>query len=105
MVVFNRSHNLSKKWQQTTVLADVLQDDSEKELYQQLTAVQSRLSAPLDYHQLIKDLADLRPYVDRFFESVMVMVEDEKLKENRLSLLRSIAGLCQQVADFSKIVQ
>ena len=105
MVVFNRSHNLSKKWQQTTVLADVLQDDSEKELYQQLTAVQSRLSAPLDYHQLIKDLVDLRPYVDRFFESVMVMVEDEKLKENRLSLLRSIAGLCQQVADFSKIVQ
>jgi len=35
----------------------------------------------------------------------MVMVDDKKLKENRLSLLRGIAELCRQVADFSKIVQ
>lgn len=105
MVVFNRSYNLSKKWQQTTVQAGVLEDDSEKELYQQLAAVQSRLTEPLDYQELIKDLTGLRPYLDRFFEAVMVMVEDEKIRENRLSLLRSIAELCQQVADFSKIVQ
>lgn len=105
MVVFNRSHNLSKKWEQTTVQTGVLEDDSEKELYQQLAAVRSRLTDPIDYQELIKDLTGLRPYLDRFFEAVMVMVENEKLKENRLSLLRSIAVLCQQVADFSKIVQ
>ena len=49
-------------------------------------------------------LASLRPYVDAFFAAVMVMVEDEKLKAARLGILKSIAGLCEQVADFGKLV-
>lgn len=105
MVVFNRSYNLSKKWTQVTVQTDYLEDDSEKELYQQVAAINSRLTDPVQYKDLIRDLTGLRPYLDRFFEAVMVMVEDQKLKENRLSLLRAIAELCQQVADFSRIVQ
>jgi glycyl-tRNA synthetase beta chain len=105
MVVFNRSHNLSKKWNQTTVQVDVLEDPSEKELYQQFLAVQSRMTVPVNYRSLLTDIANLRTYLDRFFEAVMVMVDDHQLKENRLSLLRGIAELCRQVADFSKIVQ
>jgi glycyl-tRNA synthetase beta chain len=105
MVVFNRSHNLSKKWNQTTVQADVLEDPHEKELYQQYLAVQSRVTAPVDYKSLLTDIAGLRPYLDQFFEAVMVMVDDQSLQENRLSLLRGIAELCRQVADFTKIVQ
>ncbi|HQA50921.1 MAG TPA: glycine--tRNA ligase subunit beta [Syntrophomonadaceae bacterium] len=105
MVVFNRSHNLSKKWNQTTVQADVLEDPHERELYQQFLAVQSRVTDPVNYKSLLTDIAGLRPYLDHFFEAVMVMVDDQSLKENRLSLLRGIAELCRQVADFTKIVQ
>lgn len=104
MVVFNRSHNLSKKWNQTAVQMNVLEDSSEQELYQQFLAVQSE-AVPVNYKSLLIDIASLRPYLDRFFEAVMVMVDDQKIKENRLSLLRGIAELCRQVADFSKIVQ
>jgi glycyl-tRNA synthetase beta chain len=105
MVVFNRSHNLSKKWDQVEVQVDVLEDSSEQELYQQFLAVRSRVIAAANYTDILMDLAGLRPHLDRFFEAVMVMVDDKKLKENRLSLLRGIAELCRQVADFSKIVQ
>ncbi|NMC26568.1 MAG: glycine--tRNA ligase subunit beta, partial [Syntrophomonadaceae bacterium] len=49
-------------------------------------------------------LAGLRPEVDLFFDAVMVMVEEEELKAARLGILKSIAKLCQKVADFSKIV-
>ena len=105
MVVFNRSHNLSKKWEQVEVQVDALEDNTEQELYQQFLAVRSRVMVPTNYYDMLTDLASLRPYLDRFFEAVMVMVDDKRLKENRLSLLRGIAELCRQVADFSKIVQ
>jgi glycyl-tRNA synthetase beta chain len=42
--------------------------------------------------------------VDAFFEAVMVMAKDEKVKFNRLSLLEAVAKLFHRVADFSKIV-
>jgi glycyl-tRNA synthetase beta chain len=46
----------------------------------------------------------LRKPVDAFFEAVMVMAKDEKVKFNRLSLLEAVAKLFYKVADFSKIV-
>ena len=49
-------------------------------------------------------MAQLRPAVDRFFEAVMVMVDDEAVRNNRLALLKGISSLVGQVADFSKLV-
>ena len=49
-------------------------------------------------------LAGMRADIDRFFEAVMVMVEDEELKSARLGLLKTIAGLCNSLADFSKVM-
>ena len=48
-------------------------------------------------------IAELRPVVDRFFDGVMVMAEDEQLKRNRLGLLQRIVALASGVADFSKL--
>jgi len=45
-----------------------------------------------------------REPVDSFFEGVLVMAQDEKIRHNRLSLLEAIANLFYRVADFSKIV-
>ena len=39
--------------------------------------------------------------VDRFFDQVLVMAEDERLRQNRLNLLAAVKGLFNRVADFS----
>ena len=57
-----------------------------------------------DYRAALIALARLRKPVDAFFEAVLVMAEDEKIRFNRLSLLEEISTLFHDVADFSKIV-
>lgn len=96
MVVFNRSHNLSKKWHSNQVQIENLVDPSELKLLERVRLLQSELGAYIktaSYDQALHSLASLRPAVDEFFNAVMVMVEEEALKNNRLSLLKSIADL------------
>ena len=49
-------------------------------------------------------LSTARDRVDAFFDKVMVMVEDQKLRENRLALLRTLLKEFSTIADFSEIV-
>jgi glycyl-tRNA synthetase beta chain len=49
-------------------------------------------------------LSTAREPVDKFFDKVMVMVEDEKVRANRLALLRTLLKEFSTVADFSEIV-
>lgn len=108
MVVFNRSYNLSKKWDKNEIDPHVLVDESEKELYKQLLALQSVNEHAFNegrYHDCLINISLMRTQLDRFFEAVMVMVDDEQLKSSRLGILKSIAELCYRIADFSKIVQ
>jgi len=53
--------------------------------------------------RVMENVTALRPAVDRFFDEVLVMAEDEKLRRNRLALLRRVGALFAPVADFSKI--
>ena len=56
-----------------------------------------------DYPAVCRALAHLRGPVDAFFDQVMVMAEDERVRRNRLSLLARISGTFLQMADFSRI--
>jgi len=56
-----------------------------------------------DYPAALVAVAGLREALDRFFTEVMVLAEDRDLRGNRVALLRSIAVLFLQVADFSEI--
>ena len=108
MVVFNRSHNLSKKWDKIGVRPEFLADESEKNLYNLLQRIKPRVEAAFRdyrYQEGLEMIAGLRPAVDDFFAAVMVMVEDENLRGARLGLLKTIADLGNSVADFTKIVQ
>ena len=49
------------------------------------------------------EIATLRGPIDTFFDKVMVMAEDERVRANRLALLTAIARMFGQVADFSRI--
>lgn len=109
MVVFNRANNLSRKADPTAAVDySSLIDDSEKVLYQELQQVSADFKNALEkgrYESAMQLIAELRPAVDGFFEAVMVMVDDDRLRQARLGLLGEIARMCQQVGDFTKIVQ
>src|SRR5208283_4037950 len=84
-----------------------LAEDAEKELAALIpgtaTAVE-KLRATRNYEQALLEVAKLRPAIDKFFDKVMVMVEDEKLRANRLALLQTLVKEFSTIADFSEIV-
>jgi glycyl-tRNA synthetase beta chain len=55
------------------------------------------------YLEALVEISNLREPVDRFFNDVMVMTDDEKLRNNRLALLGSISRIFSSIADFSRI--
>lgn len=86
----------------------LLQDKEEKELAKQLAAVSKKvdpLLAKHDYENAMKAMAGLRDVVDAFFDKVMVMAEDTKLRDNRLALLNQLRNLFLGVADISVLQQ
>ncbi|MBI5644409.1 MAG: glycine--tRNA ligase subunit beta [Deltaproteobacteria bacterium] len=57
-----------------------------------------------DYEKVFETLASIKDRVDDFFDKVMVMADDTKIKENRLALLNAIRNLYFKIADLSKLV-
>jgi len=53
--------------------------------------------------QALHEIASLRDPVDAFFDGVMVMAKQKKIRDNRLALLKQISDLFGLFADFSKI--
>jgi glycyl-tRNA synthetase beta chain len=51
----------------------------------------------------LKALVTLKPFIDDFFDQVMVMSEDKAVRMNRAALLQQLGGLMNQVADISKL--
>ncbi|MGA9526890.1 MAG: glycine--tRNA ligase subunit beta [Terriglobales bacterium] len=84
-----------------------LAEDAEKELAILIPATAAsveKLRATRNYEQALLEVAKLRPAVDTFFDKVMVMVDDEKLRANRLALLQTLVKEFSTIADFSEIV-
>jgi glycyl-tRNA synthetase beta chain len=106
---FKRVVNIIKKVEKITpagVDKKLFQDASEVRLYQAFTHVKKSVAAHLKngrYEQGLVDIASLRDSVDAFFDGVLVMAEDKKVRNNRLALLGQIAELFGKVADFSKL--
>ena len=57
-----------------------------------------------DFDSAVRELLRLRKPIDSFFDDVMVMVDDPKLKDARLGLLGEVKRLFMRVADFSRVV-
>ena len=84
--------------------AALFTDGAERELGMQVTALAQKVS-PLfvqrKYREGLEQLASLRSAVDKFFDKVMVMVDDEAVRNNRLALLSMLRNLFLEVADIS----
>ena len=106
---FVRTGNIARKAEdvQAAVEADILAEQVEKDLYKAYEVAASKVEkevAAQDYAGAIATLSQLAAPIDAFFDGVMVMDKDEKIKNNRLGLLKLVDNLICQVADFSKIV-
>jgi glycyl-tRNA synthetase beta chain len=88
----------------TKVDEALLQESAEKELWEAVKQKQKEVE-PLfqeqKYTRGLESLASLREKVDTFFDHVMVMTDDEALRNNRLALLSQLRALFLQVADIS----
>jgi len=107
---FKRVVNIIKKADVSeggvSVDAALFEHESEKELVNAYDATRAEVEDALKdggYGKALSAVAGLRPSVDRFFNDVMVMAEDKKVRANRLAILAGIAELFGDIADFSKL--
>ena len=112
-IAFKRIKNILRQASETrkrvasVVDTKALQDAEEKELSAQIprtAEIVDALRAQRNYEQALVEISKLRPAVDRFFDKVMVMVEDEHIRGNRLALLQTLLENFSTIADFSEIV-
>lgn len=85
-----------------------LQEDAEKNLINILVAKNSELQqlfSSRKYDSILQSLATLQVPIDDFFDNVMVMSENDDLKNNRLLILKNIQNLFNEVADISELQQ
>jgi len=84
----------------------LLVDDAEKQLHNALGAASAKCRPLIErrqYTEALTALSGLRNPVDRFFDEVMVMTDDQELKKNRLALLSELRDLFLEIADISQL--
>ncbi len=81
----------------------LLEPGPERDLYDEFERVRPEIER-LDYLDALKAIASLRPRVDLFFDKVLVMAPDEKIRRNRLNFLAQLLREFSTIADFSEIV-
>ncbi|SUX56405.1 glycine--tRNA ligase subunit beta [Chromobacterium vaccinii] len=105
-----RVNNILKKAEGEigAVDAALLQEAAEQALYAAVRelapAVEAKFAAH-DFAGALSQLASLKAPVDAFFDGVMVMAEDAKVRANRVALLASLAALFNRVADISLLAE
>ncbi|MFA5322771.1 MAG: glycine--tRNA ligase subunit beta [Smithella sp.] len=106
-IAFKRVDNILKDFQDGRFDVNLLVHEAEINLFSYFDNIKPRVEKGIterDFGTALNKLAALRPHVDAFFDNVMVMDKDEKVRFNRLSLLAEISALFHNIADFSKIV-
>ena len=89
-----------------TLDADLLDDAAEKALYEALNSAEQRIRPLLEkraYTEALMELSGLRQPIDTFFDEVMVMTDDQAVRQNRLALLSELRALFLNIADLSRL--
>jgi len=107
VVGFKRAMNILKGLTSgREITPSLFSEPVEKKLYQSFLKAKEKI-APLlnkrDYQAVLLEMTQMKKPIDDFFDGVMVMVEDEAIRNNRLALLDEIGKLFLRIADFSKL--
>ena len=88
--------------------ASLLQEEAEIALYKALESVKAEVESGVessDYNAVLSALATLRDAVDSFFDNVMVMADDDAVRNNRLALLSVLRQQFLKAADISLLAK
>jgi glycyl-tRNA synthetase beta chain len=91
---------------QGAVKQELLKDAAELQLHtvaQRIGEEATRLKKEKKYRKALEKISELRPSVDFFFDKVLVMVEDEEVRRNRIALLGTLLKEFSNIADFSEL--
>jgi len=97
----NRIIRITKEIPQKSVDSSLFSTSYERELYNFNVNLKPENE---NYDTLLNDLSKFSPYIQSFFDNVLVMDKDEKIKDNRLALLNSVKEKFAKICDFSKII-
>jgi len=106
-VAFKRVVNILKGFEGGSVNTAHFQEAEEENLHKAFLEISEKVKGFIDdekYNEALSEMARLRKPVDAFFDTVLVMAKDEKVKFNRLSLLEELKTLFYGIADFTQIV-
>ena len=103
-----RVANLCKKIEQETAInTNIFQNPAEGELHKAVTAVNNEVllaTVQFNYAEVLQIACKLVAPINKFFEDVMVMDNDEQIKNNRLALLSAVKDVTHAVGDLNLIV-
>lgn len=110
---FKRVFNIAKTRPSSPLDKKLFKQKEEKDLHRAFTKTQTAVLKKLadsekaarqsDYLKALESIKTLSAPIDRFFDAVMVMDKNKKIRDNRLALLNEIKDLFFMIADFSKI--
>ena len=107
LTAFNRVVKLSEKAVTVEIDEELLVNQEEKNLYSTFNIIKEKvdiLLAQKEYDKALEQFSTLRETIDEFFDNIMVMVDDERLRNNRLALIKKISETMLTICDLSKIV-
>ncbi|WP_320046247.1 glycine--tRNA ligase subunit beta [uncultured Ilyobacter sp.] len=106
VLLLKRVGNISKDHLEKTISTDLLVEDAEKELHKFYVDLDSKTELNLQtksYEEFFRNILAGKDVINRFFDRVMVMDKDQSLKNNRLSLLKSLNEIFNRVAKLNLI--
>lgn len=107
ILVAKRVNNILKDQPNYTVNQSLLQEKQERELYTSLDIVRQNIQSLIgngEFARAQKMIFRMQPTINAFFDKILVMEEDRKLRRNRLALLQEISALLLKIADYSQVV-
>ncbi len=107
-VGFERVHNIVKNHDSTSFDGSLFEQEEERELLNKFLEVKDKVLkalSHLNYREALSRLAELKPYIDRYFDNVFVMVKRDDIRLNRLGFLKNVDELFVKVGDMSHLVK
>jgi len=89
--------------QEFAVDGNLLVEPEDQTLFEALLRAQQNLEDEPGFETALVQIEQLVPVINGFFDKVLVMVEDETLRNSRLGMLQTIAGLLKPFADISRL--
>jgi glycyl-tRNA synthetase beta chain len=107
ILMAKRINNILKDAPACRLNPDLFVEKEERELHSNLVIIRDNAGPMIekgDFARAQSIILRLRPSLNAFFDKVLVMAEDKKVRQNRLGLLQAIRKLLLEIADYSRVV-